>query len=63
MSGGPTYRLVVIRLDGTREPIAGGIPEARATALRQFLESGELASKLAIEPERKPDGPSGPGPA
>jgi hypothetical protein len=63
MSDGPTYRLVVIRRDGTREPIATGIPEARATALRQFLESGELAAKLAIEPERKPDGPSGLGPA
>jgi hypothetical protein len=58
MSDGPSYRLVVIRADGMREPIATGIPEARATALRQFLESGELAEKLAIEPETKPDPPA-----
>jgi hypothetical protein len=52
-----TYCLMAVRPDGTRELITTGIPEDRATAMRQFLAAQELASKLVIEPERKPGGP------
>jgi len=51
MSREPTYRLIVVRPDGTRETIATGIPENRAKALREFLDVQTLLSKLAMERE------------
>jgi hypothetical protein len=48
----PTYSLFVVRPDGTREPIATGIPEERASMLRQFLDVKTLLSRLSIEREQ-----------
>jgi hypothetical protein len=52
-----TYRLIVVRPDGTRELIAFSIPAATASVMLQWLGSQELASSLIVEPERRVDGP------
>jgi hypothetical protein len=51
-----TYRLIVVRPNGTRELIAVGIPATMAIAMQQCLGSQELASTLLVEPERRADG-------
>ena len=47
-----SYRLIVVRPDGTRRVIATGIPHERATEMRQILDGQSPGSKLVIEPER-----------
>jgi len=51
-----TYRLTVVRPDGTRDLIATGIPEDRVAAMQQLLDMHIVDSKLALEPQQELDG-------
>jgi len=51
MGNGPTYRLVVVREDGSREIVATGIPEDNAASIRQKLSTEPRVSQLVVELE------------
>ena len=48
-----TYRLIIVRPNGTRELIATNISHDRAAAMQRFLDSQKLGARLLIEPERR----------
>ncbi len=58
-----TYRLLIIREDGTRHALATGIPEARATAMQIVLDSQmtRTQTRLILELEKKPGASRPPG--
>ena len=51
MGNGPTYRLVVVREDGSREIVATGISEDNAASIRQILSTEPRVPHLVLELE------------